>query len=80
MTTSTNPAPQETPTVVLVHGAFAESSSWNGVIEQLRDEGYPVVAAATRSAGCAPTPSSCAASWITSPVPSCWPAIPTGAR
>ena len=34
------------PTVVLVHGAFAESSSWNGVVEQLRDEGYPVVAAA----------------------------------
>jgi pimeloyl-ACP methyl ester carboxylesterase len=46
MTTSTNPAAQETPTVVLVHGAFAESSSWSGVIEQLRGEGYPVVAAA----------------------------------
>ncbi|HEY0816114.1 MAG TPA: alpha/beta hydrolase [Pseudonocardia sp.] len=26
---------QETPTVVLVHGAFADSSSWNGVIERL---------------------------------------------
>ena len=24
------------PTVVLVHGAFAESSSWNGVIALLR--------------------------------------------
>lgn len=34
------------PTVVLVHGAFAESSSWNGVIEILMDQGFPVVAAA----------------------------------
>ncbi len=24
-------------TVVLVHGAFADSSSWNGVIERLQD-------------------------------------------
>ena len=23
----------ETPTVVLVHGAFADASSWNGVVE-----------------------------------------------
>lgn len=37
---------QEEPTVVLVHGAFAESASWNGVIEQLRGDGYPVLAAA----------------------------------
>ena len=34
------------PTVVLVHGAFAESSSWNGVIAQLLAQGHPVVAAA----------------------------------
>lgn len=34
------------PTVVLVHGAFADSSSWNGVIARLRQDGYPVVAAA----------------------------------
>ncbi|MGN9811335.1 alpha/beta fold hydrolase [Micromonospora sp. BQ11] len=37
--------PDEQPTVVLVHGAFAESASWNGVIERL-GTGYPVVAAA----------------------------------
>ncbi|MFF9490447.1 alpha/beta hydrolase, partial [Streptomyces sp. NPDC014676] len=30
------------PTVVLVHGAFADSSSWNGVIKNLQREGYPV--------------------------------------
>jgi pimeloyl-ACP methyl ester carboxylesterase len=32
--------------VVLVHGAFADSSSWNGVIENLTRGGYPVIAAA----------------------------------
>ncbi|MFE4461940.1 alpha/beta fold hydrolase, partial [Nocardia tengchongensis] len=34
------------PTVVLVHGAFADSSSWNGVIEILAAEGVSVLAAA----------------------------------
>ncbi|MFF5344050.1 alpha/beta fold hydrolase [Streptomyces althioticus] len=34
------------PTVVLVHGAFADSTSWNGVISKLRHDGYPVVAVA----------------------------------
>jgi len=34
------------PTIVLVHGAFADSSSWNGVIERLEKNGYPVVALA----------------------------------
>ncbi|GJH14181.1 alpha/beta fold hydrolase [Caballeronia novacaledonica] len=33
-------------TVVLVHGAFADSSSWNGVISKLRLNGYPVIAVA----------------------------------
>ncbi|PTQ10264.1 alpha/beta hydrolase [Sphingomonas oleivorans] len=33
------------PTVVLVHGAFADSSSWNGVITILERDGYKVVAA-----------------------------------
>jgi pimeloyl-ACP methyl ester carboxylesterase len=34
------------PTVVLVHGAFADSSSWNGVIERLLADGLPVLAVA----------------------------------
>lgn len=34
------------PTVVLVHGAFADSSSWNGVIRILERDGYTVIAAA----------------------------------
>ena len=33
-------------TVVLVHGAFADASSWNGVIERLQSRGVPVVAVA----------------------------------
>ncbi len=43
-------AGQEEPardiTVVLVHGAFAESSSWDGVIPKLTARGYNVIAAA----------------------------------
>ncbi|PSM37579.1 alpha/beta hydrolase [Streptomyces dioscori] len=35
----------QNPTVVLVHGAFADSSSWNGVVERLQAHEYPVVAA-----------------------------------
>ncbi|MEE4542600.1 alpha/beta hydrolase [Streptomyces sp. V4-01] len=34
------------PTIVLVHGAFADSSSWDGVVTRLEREGYPVVGAA----------------------------------
>ncbi|MFE7165901.1 alpha/beta fold hydrolase [Streptomyces sp. NPDC057616] len=34
------------PTIILEHGAFADASSWNGVIDDLRADGYPVVAAA----------------------------------
>jgi pimeloyl-ACP methyl ester carboxylesterase len=34
------------PTIVLVHGAFAESASWNGVIERLQTKSFRVVAAA----------------------------------
>ena len=34
------------PTIVLVHGAFAESSSWNGVVKRLLDKGYSVIATA----------------------------------
>ncbi|EIM26472.1 alpha/beta fold hydrolase [Microvirga lotononidis] len=37
---------QVRPTIVLVHGAFAESSSWNAVIAKLSKDGYTAVAAA----------------------------------
>jgi pimeloyl-ACP methyl ester carboxylesterase len=34
------------PTVVLVHGAWADASGWDGVIKRLQRDGYPVVAPA----------------------------------
>ncbi|MEU1286049.1 alpha/beta hydrolase [Kitasatospora sp. NPDC005856] len=39
-------ASQTKPTVVLVHGAFADASSWSDVIKRLQRDGYPVIAAA----------------------------------
>jgi pimeloyl-ACP methyl ester carboxylesterase len=36
----------ENPVVVLVHGAFAESASWNGVVERLRARSIETVAVA----------------------------------
>ncbi len=38
--------PDVKPTIVLVHGAYADASSWNGVIERLQQQGYTVIAAA----------------------------------
>jgi pimeloyl-ACP methyl ester carboxylesterase len=42
--TSASAAPQHAakPTVVLVHGAWADGSSWSGVAQRLEHEGYPV--------------------------------------
>lgn len=44
---------EDKPTIVLVHGAFAESSSWNNVLAPLIDEGYPVLAVANPLRGVA---------------------------
>jgi pimeloyl-ACP methyl ester carboxylesterase len=41
------------PTIVLVHGAFAESASWDQVIDPLLDAGHQVVAAANPLRGLA---------------------------
>ena len=41
------------PTIVLVHGAFADASSWNGVIGRLQQQGYTVVAPANPLRGVA---------------------------
>src|SRR5215218_8696853 len=45
-TMSTNPQDGSRPTVVFVHGAFADGSSWNGVVERLQAEGMQVTAPA----------------------------------
>jgi pimeloyl-ACP methyl ester carboxylesterase len=36
--------PKVKPTVVLVHGGYADSSCWNKVIQELQQEGYPTIA------------------------------------
>src|SRR5215471_17191311 len=41
---NSNPDPK--PTVVLVHGAFADASTWTAVIDQLEKDGFPVIAPA----------------------------------
>jgi pimeloyl-ACP methyl ester carboxylesterase len=43
---SINPQDGSQPTVVLLHGAFADGSSWNEVIERLQAEGVQVTAPA----------------------------------
>jgi pimeloyl-ACP methyl ester carboxylesterase len=43
----------DTPTVVLVHGAFADASSWNGVVELLQADGVTVIAPANPLRGIA---------------------------
>ncbi|MFD4605647.1 alpha/beta fold hydrolase [Streptomyces sp. NPDC058464] len=37
---------REKPTIVLVHGAFADASSWTGVVQRLQQNGYTVAAPA----------------------------------
>lgn len=41
------------PTIVLVHGAFADASSWSGVITRLQRDGYTVLAPANPLQGVA---------------------------
>jgi pimeloyl-ACP methyl ester carboxylesterase len=41
------------PTIVLVHGAFAESSSWDGIIDSLQKAGHAVIAVANPLRGLA---------------------------
>lgn len=47
------PSPIATPTVVFVHGAFADSSGWAGVISLLQADGIPMIAAANPLRGIA---------------------------
>ncbi|MFC8148054.1 esterase/lipase family protein, partial [Streptomyces paradoxus] len=53
------------PTVVIVHGAFADASSWNGVVGRLQSDGYRVIAAANPLRGL-PTDSAYIASLLRS--------------
>ena len=64
------------PTIVLVHGAFADASSWSGVIELLQQQGYTVVAPANPLRGVTTSP----ASSTRSTVPSWWSGTRTPAQ
>jgi pimeloyl-ACP methyl ester carboxylesterase len=44
---------QPKPTILLEHGALTDGSSWNGVIERLQHDGYPVIAPANPLRGVA---------------------------
>jgi pimeloyl-ACP methyl ester carboxylesterase len=57
------------PTVVLIHGAWADASSWNGVIKLLRADGYPVFAPPNPLRGVASDTASIAAFLKTIPGP-----------
>jgi pimeloyl-ACP methyl ester carboxylesterase len=48
--------PGAKPPVVLVHGSFADSSSWNGVVKDLKRSGIAVIAPADPLRGCTETP------------------------
>ena len=56
-----------TPTVVLVHGAFADGSSWNGVIERLQAAGLEVMAPANPLRGISIDSAYTASFWSRSP-------------
>ncbi|MEV0350105.1 alpha/beta hydrolase [Nonomuraea sp. NPDC050680] len=53
MTTGNSFKNGSTPTVVLVHGAFTDASSWAGVIAELQASGIPVTAVANPLRGAA---------------------------
>lgn len=52
-TTATAATHQAKPTIVLVHGAFEDASSWDGEIARLGHDGYPVIAPAVPLRGLA---------------------------
>jgi pimeloyl-ACP methyl ester carboxylesterase len=52
-TTTNTSASDAKPTIVLVHGAFADSTSWSSEIQFLQKKGYPVVAVANPLRGVA---------------------------
>ena len=56
VTTSAMAGDAAKPTIVLVHGAFADASGWYGVITQLNKDGYTAIARPTRCAPSAATP------------------------
>jgi len=61
------------PTIVLVHGAWADASSWNAVVPGLQDQGFTVLAPPNLLRGVGPD-SAYIASYLAQPRldPLCW--------
>jgi dienelactone hydrolase len=75
-----NPQDGSRPTVVLVHGGFADASSWNDVVERLQAEGVQVTAPRIHYAASPSTPPTSPAFSTRSPARSSPSATPTAAR
>jgi pimeloyl-ACP methyl ester carboxylesterase len=71
------PAANAAPTVVLVHGAFADASGWAGVISRLQAEGIPVMAPANPLRTVSGDAAYIASVVNQIPVRFCWSATPT---
>ena len=72
---------RQRPTVVLVHGAWADSSSWDGVVRRLQRDGYPVEDfPPPRCEASQATREHCATCCVRSPVRSYWSVTPTAVR
>jgi pimeloyl-ACP methyl ester carboxylesterase len=70
------PAGQPKPTVVLVHGAWADGSSWSGEVATLQAAGYDVRAIANPLQDLT-TDSEYVADYLEA-IRWCWPGTPTG--
>ena len=68
------------PTVLLVHGAFADGSMWAGVIAELQAAGIGVIALANPLRSLASDARYAAGSQRRSTARSCWRGTPTAAR
>jgi pimeloyl-ACP methyl ester carboxylesterase len=68
------------PNIVLVHGAWADGSSWSAVIERLQDQGYRVTAPQFPLTSLADDSLGSARSLRSKTAPRSSPAIPTVAR
>ena len=68
------------PNIVLVHGAWADGSSWSGVIERLQAAGYHVTAPQFPMTSSLPTWPGFDRCWTSRTALSSWPGTPTAVR
>jgi pimeloyl-ACP methyl ester carboxylesterase len=68
------------PNILLVHGAWADGSPWDAVIERLQADGYNVIAPQFPETSLAADVDRLPRYWTARTDPPCWPATPTAAR